>query len=145
MAMPRPCRSLWSVASWPCSSAYTTVSWPISRHNAVSQAPLLVTIQILYRNLTPAACCIAALAVLYHDTASGHTFSAPLSRYNQLYRDTPSQTVRPCCYVTIQCFVSRPHPNGQAMSARPVVSCPLSTVLQPSSRPCRGSVQPYRG
>ena len=83
----------------------------------------------LYRNLAPAACRIAALVVLYRDIASGHTFSAPLSRYNQLYRDTPNQTVRPCYYVMIQCFVSRPHPNDQTMRAR--------------DRPCRAHSRPY--
>ena len=143
VAMPRSCRGHAPVVSWPCRSPCTAVSWPISRHIAVSQAPLLVTIQILYRNLAPTTCRIAALVVLYRDTASDHTFSAPLSQYNQLYRDTPSQTVHSCCYVTIQCFVLRPHSNGQAMRvrsppcrahSRPYCSLPLGRVVVQSSR-----------
>ena len=86
VAMPWPCRSLaagrvagLAAVSWPVSHSCMAVSWPISRYYHVSQAPLWSRYKIsLYRDLAPTACRIAALAVLYRDTTSGHTSYSPV-------------------------------------------------------------------
>ena len=78
----------------------------VSRAQAARIAGLiLVTIQKLYRIPGPRPCRIAALAMLYRDTASGHTF-CPTVTIQFLYRDTPT-TRLPARHDTTPCIATQ--------------------------------------
>ena len=105
VAQHRPCRSL----AWPCRRPRRPYRGLVSRAPARIACLLQVTIQNLYRNLGPCHLSYRSPGCVVSRHSQQSYLSAPLSRYNQLYSDTPTTS---CPLVTPTTRLSACHAHN---------------------------------